>query len=100
MGNFRAKIRKKSRCIDENKCTGCLNCLEVCPFEAMGEEWVDSRRVARVSESICQGCGTCAAVCRSEAITMKGFTSPQLYSQIAAPFEEILKELEVEMPSH
>ncbi|MBQ3574845.1 MAG: CoB--CoM heterodisulfide reductase iron-sulfur subunit A family protein, partial [Clostridia bacterium] len=31
VGNFTAKIRKKARFIDENKCTGCGVCTEKCP---------------------------------------------------------------------
>jgi len=30
-GNFRVKIRKKARYIDETKCTGCGLCVENCP---------------------------------------------------------------------
>ena len=31
VGNFRAKIRKKARYVDETKCTGCGICTEKCP---------------------------------------------------------------------
>ncbi|MBQ8331515.1 MAG: CoB--CoM heterodisulfide reductase iron-sulfur subunit A family protein [Clostridia bacterium] len=31
VGNFKAKIRKKARFIDETKCTGCGICTEKCP---------------------------------------------------------------------
>jgi len=32
-GNFSAKVLKKSRLVDENKCTGCNDCTEACPVE-------------------------------------------------------------------
>ena len=31
MGNFKVKIRKKARYVDEDKCTGCGICVEKCP---------------------------------------------------------------------
>jgi heterodisulfide reductase subunit A len=31
LGNFKVKIRKKARYIDEAKCTGCGLCVENCP---------------------------------------------------------------------
>jgi NADH:ubiquinone oxidoreductase subunit E/NAD-dependent dihydropyrimidine dehydrogenase PreA subunit len=31
VGNFKAKIRKKARFVDEDKCTGCSQCVERCP---------------------------------------------------------------------
>jgi len=30
-GNFKVRIKKKSRYVDEDKCTGCGDCVEVCP---------------------------------------------------------------------
>ena len=31
VGNFKAKIRKKARYIDADKCTGCNECCNNCP---------------------------------------------------------------------
>jgi NADH:ubiquinone oxidoreductase subunit E/NAD-dependent dihydropyrimidine dehydrogenase PreA subunit len=31
IGNFKAKIRRKARFVDEEKCTGCSQCVERCP---------------------------------------------------------------------
>ena len=31
-GHFRARIRKKARSVDANKCTGCGICTEECPI--------------------------------------------------------------------
>jgi heterodisulfide reductase subunit A len=35
-----------------------------------------------VNQALCKGCGTCAATCPSEAISLRGFTHVQLYTQI------------------
>jgi heterodisulfide reductase subunit A len=37
IGNFKAKIRKKARSIDFEKCTGCGVCQEKCPWKADSE---------------------------------------------------------------
>ncbi len=37
IGNFKAKIRKKARYVDEDKCTGCGVCQEKCPWKAASE---------------------------------------------------------------
>jgi len=37
IGNFKAKIRKKARYVDEDKCTGCGTCMEKCPWKAASE---------------------------------------------------------------
>ncbi len=37
IGNFKAKIRKHARFIDEDKCTGCGRCQEICPTKVASE---------------------------------------------------------------
>jgi len=49
--------------IDEEKCTECGLCQDVCRFGAINDFKVD-----RVS---CEGCGFCFHICPAEAITMK-----------------------------
>jgi MinD superfamily P-loop ATPase len=49
--------------IDQDKCTKCGLCPELCRFEAIEDFKVDP--VA------CEGCGFCYSVCPAEAITMK-----------------------------
>ncbi len=37
VGNFKVKIRKKARYVDEDKCTGCGLCQEKCPWKVPSE---------------------------------------------------------------
>jgi MinD superfamily P-loop ATPase len=49
--------------IDEDKCTQCGLCQELCRFDAIHDFKVDT-----IS---CEGCGFCSHICPAEAITMK-----------------------------
>jgi MinD superfamily P-loop ATPase len=49
--------------IDEDKCTQCGLCEDVCRYDAIKE--------FRVDPIACEGCGFCYQVCPSEAITMR-----------------------------
>jgi len=49
--------------IDEEKCTQCGLCQDVCRFDA-----IDDFRIDPIS---CEGCGFCSHICPVEAITMK-----------------------------
>ena len=31
IGNFRVKVRKKARYVNENECTACGDCVDICP---------------------------------------------------------------------
>ena len=37
IGNFKVKVRKKARYVDEDKCTGCGLCQEKCPWKTSSE---------------------------------------------------------------
>jgi heterodisulfide reductase subunit A len=37
VGNFKVKIRKRAKYIDEEKCTGCGQCQELCPISVPSE---------------------------------------------------------------
>ena len=49
--------------IDEEKCTQCGLCQDICRFDA-----IDDFRIDPIS---CEGCGFCSHICPVEAITMK-----------------------------
>jgi len=66
--------------IDPELCSGCLGCINVCPFGAITFE--TEKNVAEVNPALCKGCGACAATCPSEAPVLMGFSNQQIYVQI------------------
>ncbi|MCP2619579.1 NADH-quinone oxidoreductase subunit NuoF [Candidatus Aminicenantes bacterium AC-335-K20] len=52
----------------EEKCTGCLACLKVCPQEAISGEL---KKPHVIDQSKCIKCGACMEACRFDAIVIK-----------------------------
>ena len=52
--------------IDENNCTTCGVCVDVCPFDAISME----RTGTTVNATTCMGCGVCASQCAFEGIAL------------------------------
>ncbi len=65
--------------VDLERCTGCGDCLDVCPVEAIsmnnGKAWIDSET--------CLACEACAQVCPMDAICPSIITLPA----VSAPAE-------------
>ena len=52
--------------VDLEKCTGCGNCKEVCPVDAIA---VNEK--AKIDADTCVDCGTCVDECPENAISME-----------------------------
>jgi heterodisulfide reductase subunit A-like polyferredoxin len=54
--------------IDSDRCRGCGQCFEICPFAAikMVEDSLGQTK-ANIIEMHCQGCGTCVSICPTGA---------------------------------
>ena len=52
--------------VDDEACSACEVCADMCPMEA-----IEIQETARVDEGRCIGCGVCAYHCPTEAITLK-----------------------------
>jgi len=81
-GNFTVTVNKRSRYINEEKCTGCGLCAQYCPREALSE--FDRETMIRnavfvpypqsvplvysIDRDKCIGCGLCEQYCKAGAI--------------------------------
>lgn len=82
IGNFKVKVEKKPRFIDEDICTGCGSCTEVCPIEIPNyfDEGVGMVKAtyipfpqavplcATIDKDYCIECKLCDQVCGNKAI--------------------------------
>ncbi|MCL5611844.1 MAG: CoB--CoM heterodisulfide reductase iron-sulfur subunit A family protein [Chloroflexi bacterium] len=66
--------------INENQCSGCRICNNLCPFNAI--LFHEDKMVSEINAALCQGCGTCVAACPAGAISGTGFSNEQILSQI------------------
>jgi heterodisulfide reductase subunit A len=81
-GNFKVTVSKKSRFVDESKCTGCGICTQKCPVEVV-DEYNKGLKVRKaiyvkypqavplifsIDKDYCIGCGNCERHCKAGAI--------------------------------
>jgi len=71
--------------INEDSCTGCGTCINLCPYNAIQK---DERGVAKVNDVLCKGCGVCAASCPEKAINMRHFSDAQVLAEATAALGE------------
>ncbi|KPK75531.1 MAG: ferredoxin [candidate division Zixibacteria bacterium SM23_73] len=60
------KSQKTSAIVDEEECTGCALCSEVCPTGA-----ISVTRIAQIDSSKCIACLACVNQCPQGAIAVK-----------------------------
>ena len=66
--------------VDEEICTGCGICVEVCAYEA--RKLHEIKKIAEVNEALCVGCGACISACPSNASIHKNYTKEQILRMI------------------
>jgi heterodisulfide reductase subunit A len=62
--------------VDEEICSGCGICIEICPYEA--REMDPRRGVSIVHQVLCQGCGACIASCPNFACELRNGSAGQI----------------------
>ncbi len=85
--------------VEAEKCTGCLTCVRICPFNApqinpalTGVGGIAG--AAEITAAACRGCGLCPAECPAKAIQLQHFTDDQILAKEDALFEAIDAALE------
>ena len=71
--------------VDEERCSGCRMCNELCPYTAI--EYDEAHGRSRVISAMCKACGCCVAACPSAAIKGRHFTDRQIHAQIEGVLE-------------
>ena len=62
--------------IDDEKCTQCKECVDVCRFDAIAEKDDEEIFIDPIS---CEGCGVCSHICPVDAIKMEKALSGEWY---------------------
>ena len=62
--------------VNELECTGCGDCVNICPVEAMtlissNDPEKPKKKNARLNKEICLGCGLCVRACTKGCISLK-----------------------------
>jgi Pyruvate/2-oxoacid:ferredoxin oxidoreductase delta subunit len=57
--------------VDEDKCSGCGDCVERCFFAAITLDERDGEEVSSIAAEKCMGCGLCQVTCPEDAISMQ-----------------------------
>lgn len=66
--------------INKERCRGCGQCVEVCPFDALSlKNGNGEAPVAYLEPSLCRGCNLCTSVCPTDAVTA-GALSPDWWN--------------------
>ncbi|MBP7146787.1 MAG: CoB--CoM heterodisulfide reductase iron-sulfur subunit A family protein [Acidobacteria bacterium] len=71
--------------VDEDRCSGCRVCNELCPYVAI--EYDEEKKRSHVISALCKACGACVATCPSGAIRARHFTDAQIFAEIEGVLE-------------
>lgn len=72
-------VKFSSIVILPNECTGCEECLDCCPENA-----IDGKKgyIHMIDEAVCDKCGKCLEVCPEKAIVKAGAVKPKLPTRL------------------
>ena len=74
--------------VNAQSCTGCGNCVAVCPFDACRLQKTGGKSVSRVNKMRCKACGNCVSVCPNGTVQLPG----QDYRAVGAMIKQAFGE--------
>jgi heterodisulfide reductase subunit A len=74
--------------INEDNCSGCKICNNLCPFNAI--EFLEDKEVSYINEALCKGCGTCVAACPAQAISGAHYSNEQIFAEIEGLLYDVI----------
>jgi len=74
--------------IEDGACSGCGNCVAVCPYEACTLQRVGGAFVSRANKMRCRACGSCTAVCPNGTVQMPEHNARAVGAMIRRAFAE------------
>jgi heterodisulfide reductase subunit A len=83
--------------INEERCSGCRICNNLCPFNAI--EYIEDKEVSYIQSALCKGCGTCVAACPAQAITGAHFNNAQILAEIEGLLYDVVAGNGAKAPS-
>ncbi len=84
--------------VNDEACTWCGKCAEVCDYEAIFQMETNGKVVAGINGATCTGCGICAPVCPVDAIEVAQYTNLEIESMIDGFMEPIILEEKIAEP--
>ncbi|HDP26164.1 MAG TPA: CoB--CoM heterodisulfide reductase iron-sulfur subunit A family protein [Deltaproteobacteria bacterium] len=74
--------------VDHEACTGCGNCVAVCPYDACSLEKKEGALKSTVNLIRCSGCGSCVSVCPNGSIQLPGHSAMAIGEMLKAVCEQ------------
>jgi len=74
LGRVKPKIHKMPSNINQEICSKCKLCIEVCPCNILGMNKTEAVNFIHERITICLNCGQCMAICRTKAIAINGLS--------------------------
>lgn len=74
--------------IEDSSCSGCGNCVAVCPYEACTLQRVGGAFVSRANKMRCRACGSCTSVCPNGTVQMPEHNARAVGAMIRRAFAE------------
>ena len=72
--------------VDRQSCTGCGNCVAICPYDACSLELDQNAYKSTVNQLRCTGCGCCVSVCPNGSIQLPEHNATLVDEMLKAAF--------------